>query len=152
VGLDDVYLQPDLDRLILRIVGLDDGTDETSEFYFEIMERRSREIESDNDSIMTQALKAYMELTFERKRRKMLFENKNRMSLSGPGRCSFLRSGPFSMKVDMSLKDHLKEFSKDCLLFQSPEAINWLYGAAAWSSFGLLIHALTRLMQSFGNP
>jgi hypothetical protein len=27
------------------------------------------------------------------------------------------------MKVDMSLKDHLKEFAKECLLFQSPEAI-----------------------------
>jgi hypothetical protein len=56
------------------------------------------------------------------------------------------------MKVDMSLKDHLKEFAKDCLLFQSPEAINWLYGVAAWSSFGLLIHALTSLAQSFGTP
>jgi hypothetical protein len=78
VGLDDVYLQPHLDRLILKSVGLDDGTDETSEFYFKIMERRSRKIESDNDSIMTQALKAYMELASERKRRKMLLKTKEK--------------------------------------------------------------------------
>jgi hypothetical protein len=74
VGMDDVYLQPHLDRLILKSIGLDDGRDETSEFYFKIMERRSRKIESDNDSIMTQALKAYIELTSERKRRKMLLK------------------------------------------------------------------------------
>jgi hypothetical protein len=72
VGLDDVYLQPHLDRLILKSVGLDDGTDETGEFYFKIMERRSKKIDADNDSIVTQALKVYMELVAERKRRKQI--------------------------------------------------------------------------------
>jgi hypothetical protein len=72
VGLDDVYLQSHLDKLILKSVGLDDGTDETSEFYFRIMERRSKKIEADYDSIVTQALKVYMELISERKRRKAL--------------------------------------------------------------------------------
>ena len=42
VGVDDIYFQPHLDKLILKSVGLDDGTDETSEFYFKIMERRSK--------------------------------------------------------------------------------------------------------------
>ena len=70
VGVDDIYLQPHLDRLILKIVGLDDGSDETSEFYFKIMEKRSRKIHADNDSIVTQAIKEYMELMTERKRRK----------------------------------------------------------------------------------
>lgn len=76
VGLDDVYLQPHLDKLILNSVGLDDGTDETSEFYFKIMERRSKKIGSDNDSIVTQALKVYMELIAERRRRKKLVKEK----------------------------------------------------------------------------
>jgi hypothetical protein len=77
VGLDDVYLQPHLDRLILKSVGLDDGTDETSEFYFKIMERRSRRIDADNDSIVSQALKVYIELVAERRRRKKLVKEKN---------------------------------------------------------------------------
>jgi hypothetical protein len=77
VGLDDVYLQPHLDRLILKTIGLDDGTDETSEFYFKIMERRSRKIDADNDSIVTQALKVYVELVAERKRRKQVSKQKN---------------------------------------------------------------------------
>ena len=67
VGLDDCYFQPHLDSLILRSVGLDDGTDETFNTYYEILERRSRKIQADNDSIMKQALKAYMELTRLRK-------------------------------------------------------------------------------------
>jgi hypothetical protein len=77
VGLDDVYLQPHLDRLILKSVGLDDGTDATSEFYFKIMERRSRKIDADNDSIVTQALKVYIELVAERKRRKQVSKQRN---------------------------------------------------------------------------
>lgn len=76
VGLDDVYLQPHLDRVILKKVGLDDGTDETGEFYFRIMERRSKKVEPDNDSIVTQALKVYIELIAERKRRKQLAKEK----------------------------------------------------------------------------
>jgi hypothetical protein len=70
VGLDDVYLQPHLDKLILKSVGLDDGKDETFEFYDKIMERRSKKIDAENDSIVSQALKVYMELAAEKSRRK----------------------------------------------------------------------------------
>lgn len=70
VGIDDVYLKPHLDILILKSVGLDDGTDETAEFYFKIIERRARKVEADNDSIVTQALKVYLELLAEKRRRK----------------------------------------------------------------------------------
>lgn len=76
VGLDDVYLQPHLDRVILKKVGLDDGTDETGEFYFRIMERRARKVEADNDSVVTQALKVYIELIAEKKRRKQFSKEK----------------------------------------------------------------------------
>lgn len=73
VGLDDCYFQPHLDSLILRSIGLDDGSDETFMAYHTIVERRSRKIEADNDSIMKQALKVFNELILEKKRRK---ENK----------------------------------------------------------------------------
>lgn len=61
-GLDDCYFQPHLDTLILRSVDMDDGTDETFGLYYDIIDKRSKKIEADNDSIMKQALKVYMEL------------------------------------------------------------------------------------------
>lgn len=76
VGVDDIYLQPHLDKLILRYVGLDDGRDETTEFYFKIMEKRSKKIHADNDSIVTQALNAYFELLAEKRRRKKMAKEK----------------------------------------------------------------------------
>lgn len=62
VGLDDSYFQPHLDTLILQSLHMDDDTDETFDAYCEIMERRSKKIDADNDSTMKQALKAYHEL------------------------------------------------------------------------------------------
>ena len=69
VGVEDVYLQPHLDQLILKCVGLDDGTDETTAFYFRIMERRSKKVKQDGKSVVKQALKVYAELCGERRRR-----------------------------------------------------------------------------------
>ena len=69
VGLDDCYFQPHLDSLILRSIGMDDGKDETFGIYTGIMEKRSKKIEADYNSIMKQALKAYMELINEKKNR-----------------------------------------------------------------------------------
>ncbi|RAW01090.1 hypothetical protein [Pseudochryseolinea flava] len=62
IGIDDCYFQPHLDSLIMGSIGLDDGSDKTFESYTDILDRRSRKIEADNDSIMKQALKAYHEL------------------------------------------------------------------------------------------
>lgn len=62
VGLDDCYLRPHLDSLIMHSIDMDDGTDETFAIYDDIMEKRSRKIEAANESIMKQALKAYQEL------------------------------------------------------------------------------------------
>lgn len=69
VGLDDCYFQPHLDSLILQSIKLDDGADEIFNRYDEIIERRSRKIEADHDSIMKQALKVYHELMEEKKKR-----------------------------------------------------------------------------------
>ncbi len=67
-GLDDCYFQPHLDSLITRTIGLYDGKDETFNAYDEIMDRRSRKIESDNDSVMKQAMKAYTEILILKKK------------------------------------------------------------------------------------
>ena len=50
VGLDDCSFQPHLDSLILRSVGMDDDSDETFTLYDGIVEKRSKKIDSDNDS------------------------------------------------------------------------------------------------------
>lgn len=62
VGLDDCYFQPHLDSLILKSIGLDDHTDETFNKYDDIVEKRSKKIDADYESIMKQALKVYIEL------------------------------------------------------------------------------------------
>jgi hypothetical protein len=59
-GMTDCDFEPHLDSLIFRIIGLDD--DNVSDKYFDIMERRSKKIEGDNDHIMKQAIKAYHEI------------------------------------------------------------------------------------------
>lgn len=62
-GLDSYCcFQPHLDSLILRRIGLDEETDETFDSYYEIVERRSKKIDADEDSITRQALKVYVEL------------------------------------------------------------------------------------------
>ncbi len=68
MGLDDCYFQPHLDELILRSLDMDDDSDSTFDAYYEIIERRSKKINADNDSIMKQALKAYYELLKQRKK------------------------------------------------------------------------------------
>lgn len=68
VGASDVYFQPNLGVLILKAMDMDDGRDETSEFLMEVIERRSRKINSDNDSAIRQAMKVYMELAEEKRR------------------------------------------------------------------------------------
>lgn len=67
-GLDDCYFQPHLDTLILRSLDMDDDSDKAFDAYCEIMERRSKKIDTDNDSIMKQALKAYHELLDQKKK------------------------------------------------------------------------------------
>lgn len=68
-GIDDCYFQPNLDTLILKAVGLDDGTDETFSFYTDVIDKRSRKIEADHESITRQAIKVYDELMKEVRRR-----------------------------------------------------------------------------------
>jgi hypothetical protein len=70
-GIDDCYFQTRLGKAILANIGLDDESDEVSEFYYKLIEKRSKKIEADSESTMTQAFKVYVELVTEKKRRKI---------------------------------------------------------------------------------
>jgi len=70
VALDDCYFRAHLDSLIMKSIGLEDHTDETFIIYDDIVEKRSKKIHADMDSIMKQALKVYMELMEVKKRLK----------------------------------------------------------------------------------
>lgn len=70
VGIEDVSLQPGLDRLILKLAGLDDGADATYEFHSNIMDHRCEKIEEHRDSLAEQAFKVYVDLASEKRRRK----------------------------------------------------------------------------------
>jgi hypothetical protein len=65
-GIEECYFEPCLDRLILAEIGIEDVTDEVMEYYCNVMDKRSRKIKSNRESIMKQALKAYRELIVKR--------------------------------------------------------------------------------------
>lgn len=69
-GIDDIYYQPHLGRAILMNLGMDDGRDETFQFYYKVIEKRRKKIGMDNESIVKQAFKVYNELISEKERRK----------------------------------------------------------------------------------
>jgi hypothetical protein len=71
-GIDDIYYQPHLGKAILMNLGMDDGRDETFDFYYKVIGKRSKKISMDNQSVIKQALKVYHELISERERRKGL--------------------------------------------------------------------------------
>jgi len=62
VGIEDCYYQPDLGTLILKSLGLDDGTDETFYRYSDLMDKHCRKITPDHTSIMKEAGRVYREL------------------------------------------------------------------------------------------
>lgn len=62
VGTTESDFEPHLDSLIFQVIGLDDDDDRISGKYFDIMEKRSKKLEADKDSIAKQAFKAYHEI------------------------------------------------------------------------------------------
>jgi hypothetical protein len=71
-GIDDVYLQPNLGKAILMSMGMSDGKDETFEFYYKVIEKRSKKIAKDRDMIMKQVMKVYEELAGWKRRREFV--------------------------------------------------------------------------------
>jgi hypothetical protein len=72
VGLDDSYYQSDFSPVILADAGLDDEQNETYDFYYNLMEKHSELMESNNDSAINHAFEIYLELIMEKKRRSLL--------------------------------------------------------------------------------
>lgn len=68
-GIDDIYYQPHLGKAILMNMGMDDGKDETFQFYHTLIEKRAKKIKPDRDYITKQAFRVYHELVAEKKRR-----------------------------------------------------------------------------------
>ena len=69
IGLDDCFYQADFSTLILDSVGLGDESNETSDFYFSVMEKHSQKVEPDERAITQRSLMAYTELMIEKERR-----------------------------------------------------------------------------------
>jgi hypothetical protein len=67
LGHTDNFYQPHLGKLILLLMDLDDGTDEIFQFYYAVVEKRSKKIGMDNKSVMKQVMKVYGELEGRRK-------------------------------------------------------------------------------------
>ena|SRR5687767_6656312 len=68
-GIEDCYYQPRLGKVILANMGMDDGKDETFEFFYNLVEKRSKKIAMDVESITKQAFRVYNELLAEKKRK-----------------------------------------------------------------------------------
>ena len=67
IGLADCYFESDLGFLILKSLGLNDGKDETYYYYSDLMDKHSKKISEDQDSIRRQAVKAYNQLVKSKK-------------------------------------------------------------------------------------
>ena len=69
VGLSDCYYQSHFSTVILASVGFDERPDDLHEFYLDLINSRSKKIKPDNDSVVKQAFKVYIDLMIEKKRR-----------------------------------------------------------------------------------
>lgn len=68
LGLDYCFYQPHLDKPILAAVGFEEPSDEVYNFYFKLIEKRSRKIREDEESITRQARRVYRRLVVEREK------------------------------------------------------------------------------------
>lgn len=69
VGLGDCNYQSNFGTVILAYAGFDSQPDDLFNFYLELVERYSVEIEDDHNSIMEQAFNLYTDLMIEKKKR-----------------------------------------------------------------------------------
>jgi hypothetical protein len=69
IGLDDCYFQPDFSTIVLAYTGFTDEENATYDFYFNLLEKYSEQIEPADESVMKHAFNVYIDLLAERKRR-----------------------------------------------------------------------------------
>ena len=62
-GIEDCYYQPNLSKLILSLLDMDDGKDETLEFYWEIISKAIEKVGANDESVTRQVLNIYASLT-----------------------------------------------------------------------------------------
>lgn len=62
IGLGPYDFEPNLDHLILKNIGLDDGTDKTYNQYTKILDKHSRQMKPEFKAIQHQAARMYNEL------------------------------------------------------------------------------------------
>lgn len=69
VGLSDSFYQSHFATVVLASVGFRERPDDLYEFYLALIDRRSKKIKPNHDSVVRQAFKVYIELMIERKNR-----------------------------------------------------------------------------------
>jgi hypothetical protein len=71
LGMGECLYQPHLGEVILAQLNMDDGSDELYQFYYKLIDKRCRKINGDEESIMKQTMKVYIELVAERERKSL---------------------------------------------------------------------------------
>lgn len=69
LGLDDSWCQPHLDDIILACLGIDDDTNETFDFYYDVMNKHASKIDKTKSSVIKQAKAACSKLQAIRRQR-----------------------------------------------------------------------------------
>src|SRR4051812_13838649 len=67
IGCSDSPFFSDLSSLVLASAGIADKSEETYNFYFDLMEKYSNKINGDQDQLMQQTLKVYVKLMSKKK-------------------------------------------------------------------------------------
>jgi hypothetical protein len=68
-GLEDCYFQSHFDTLVLALIGFDKRPDDLHQFYTNLIDEYSEEIEAYNDIIMRCIFEVYVEIVVEKKRK-----------------------------------------------------------------------------------
>lgn len=70
LGMGHCPYQPQLGKAVLAQLKMDDGSDEIFQFYYKLIEKRSKKIGPDNESMMKQVMKVYGKLVEEKQKRR----------------------------------------------------------------------------------
>jgi len=69
LGLNDCFYQSHFATVILASAGFKERPDDLYGFYLDLINRRSKKIKPDHDSVVRQAFKVYIDLMIEKKNR-----------------------------------------------------------------------------------
>jgi hypothetical protein len=69
VGFDESSFHSDFSDLVLAAVGFEDTTEDLHMWYFNLIDKHSKKTSTDNDKCTRAALKIYVELMIEKRRR-----------------------------------------------------------------------------------